>query len=273
MAERGATVTLLTDFGTKDCFVGVMKGVLASIAPGTTVIDLCHEVPPQGIVEAGCLLASAYAYFPPGTIHVAVVDPGVGTDRAVLAIEAKGFRFLVPDNGLIVPTLVGPEEADSIVRVENAACFLKPVSRTFHGRDIFAPAAAHLARGAPLASLGPAVREFDRGSFPAVMRAALPDGGELLAGEVVHVDRFGNLITNIRGVERERVSSLACAGREVAGLQGTFADVSEGALLAFIGSSGFLEVAVRGGSAAAQLRARAGEKIHVRLRNDPKYTE
>ncbi len=270
MPERGATVTLLTDFGPKDCFAGVMKGVMASIAPGIAVIDLCHGVSPQGVVEACFLLASSYAYFPPGTIHVAVVDPGVGTGRAILGIEAKGFRFIVPDNGLIVPTLAGPEEAETIVRIENDAYFRTPVSRTFHGRDIFAPVAAHLARGVPLATLGPVVHDFERGSFPTATRTALPEGGARITGEVIHADNFGNLVTNVRGLERARVVSVECAGRRIAGLQDTFAAVREGELLAFIGSSGFLELGLRGRSAAAALGVGPGEKVHVRLGNDPK---
>ena len=267
MSGRSPIITLLTDFESEDCFVGVMKGVIASIAPRAVVIDLCHEAPPRRAATAGFLLASAYAYFPPGTVHAAVVDPGVGTARAALAIKAKGFYFVVPDNGLIVPALAGPEEADEIVRIENEACFLKPVSRTFHGRDIFAPAAARIACGVPLSALGRAVSGFDRGSFPAVARARSPDGAEALQGEVIHIDRFGNLVTNIRGLERGRVLSVRCASCEVRGLQETFADVEEGSALAFIGSSGYLEIAVRGGSAAGSLGAETGEKVHVKIRS------
>ncbi len=273
MVQRAPTVTLLTDFGPKDSFIGVMKGVITSIAPGTVIIDLCHAVRPQDVVEAGFLLASSYTYFPEGTIHVAVVDPGVGTDRAILAIRAKGYYFLVPDNGLIVPTLDGPAEADAIVHVENDAYFLKPVSATFHGRDIFAAIAAHLGKGVPLESFGPRVQIFNRGCFPAVVERRLPDGGIALDGEVVHSDNFGNLVTNIRVPEGACIQEVRCGGHVITGLQRTYADVSRGELLTLVGSSGFLEVAANQASAKDVLQSPPGEKVHVELVKKPKQKD
>ena len=241
MPECGATVTLLTDFGAHDCFVGVMKGVMASIAPGIAVIDLCHGVSPQGVVEAGFLLASSYAYFPPGTIHVAVVDPGVGTGRAILGIEAKGFRFIVPDNGLIVPTLTGPEEAATIVRIQNDAYFRKPVSRTFHGRDIFSPVAAHLSGGAAPSGLGAKITD------PVVLEDIYPVIREdTMTGDIARFDHFGNAITNINREQfdsfvRERPYRVSVRDFSFNSLSRTY---FEGEATCLTGSSGYIEFGV-----------------------------
>lgn len=269
MVERTPTVTLLTDFGPKDSFIGIMKGVITSIAPGTVIIDLCHAVAAQDVVEAGFLLASSYTYFPEGTIHVAVVDPGVGSDRAILALRARGYYFIVPDNGLIVPTLKDPAEADEIVRVENDTYFLKPVSSTFHGRDIFAAVAGHLGKGVPLRTFGPEVHGFDRGTFPVPSRRSLPDGRIEFEGEVVHVDNFGNLITTVFLEEELRVLSVRLADREITASAATYADVLPGQLLSLRGSSGFLEVAANRGSARDVLGCDRGEKVHVELVKEP----
>ena len=275
MAERAPTVTLLTDFGPKDSFIGVMKGVITSIAPGTVIIDLCHAVEPQNVTEAGFLLAASYSYFPEGTVHVAVVDPGVGTDRAVLGIKAHGYYFVVPDNGLIVPTVRDPEEAEAVVRIENENYFLQPVSSTFHGRDIFAPVAGHLAKGVPLDSFGLRVSTFRKGAFPEVFRRRLPEGVTILEGEVIHVDNFGNLVTNIRLSPAARVREVTVGRRRIPAFGRTFADTAPGTLLAYVGSSGFLEVAVNRGRASdlfspSEGQEPKGEKVHVEVEGEPK---
>jgi hypothetical protein len=269
MVERAPTVTLLTDFGPKDSFIGIMKGVITSIAPGTVIIDLCHAVAPQDVVEAGFLLASSYTYFPVGTIHVAVVDPGVGTKRRILAIRAKDSYFIVPDNGLIVPTLHDPEDADEIVSVENDAYFLKPVSCTFHGRDIFAAIAAHLGKGIPLRAFGPAVQSFERGGFPPASEKRLPDGRMAIEGEVIHVDNFGNLITTVAVSEGMRIERVRLLDREIVTTGETYASVAPGELLSLRGSSGYLEVAANRGNAQEFLSCSRGEKVYVELVKQP----
>jgi S-adenosylmethionine hydrolase len=198
-----------------------------------------------------------------------VVDPGVGTDRSILAIRARGYSFLVPDNGLIVPTLERPEEADEIVRVENDDYFLKPVSATFHGRDIFAALAAHLGKGVPLRTFGPQVFTFRRGGFPAASEARLPGGGRRLSGEVIHVDNFGNLITNIRVPPEVEVRGVRCGDRVVADFLTTYAEARAGELLSLVGSSGYLEIAANRDSAERRLGCSRGEKVQVELAGKP----
>jgi len=240
-------VTLLTDFGTADGYVAEMKGVLYSGAPDITVVDLTHAIPPQD-VEAGRLaLARSWRRFPVGTIHVAVVDPGVGTRRAAIAVESQGRFLLGPDNGILSPALVGGG-ADVV------ALPIPPyAAATFHGRDVFAPAAARLAAGEALTMLGvykedPVVRRT-----PDTQRHA--DGS--ISGVVLTIDRFGNILSNIGG----RIGGHVLLGDQRIPVQRTYADVEVGSLIALTGSSGFLEVAVRGGSAVHALGTRRGEPI------------
>ena len=186
-----SVITLTTDFGTSDWFVGTMKGVIAGIAPKATIIDLTHDLPPGDIRGGAFALAASYRFFPKGTVHVAVVDPGVGSRRKAIAVQtAKGF-FVGPDNGVLSWALV-KEKAKAVHALENEAYFLKPVSQTFHGRDVFAPVAAHLSRGVPIKKLGPALKDFVRLDWPEPRRQR---GG--IEGEVVYIDRFGNAITNL----------------------------------------------------------------------------
>jgi S-adenosylmethionine hydrolase len=240
-------VTLLTDFGTADGYVAEMKGVLYSGAPDLTVVDLTHAIPPQD-VEAGRLaLARSWRRFPVGTIHLAVVDPGVGTRRAAIAVESQGRFLLGPDNGILSPALVGGG-ADVV------ALPIPPyAAATFHGRDVFAPAAARLAAGESLTMLGvykedPVIRRT-----PDTLRHA--DGS--IGGEVLTIDRFGNILSNIGG----RIGGSVLLGDQRIPVQRTYADVAVGCLVALTGSSGFLEVAVRGGSAAHALGTSRGAPI------------
>ena len=251
-------ITLLTDFGTRDVYVGVMKGVIARRCPQAKVIDLTHDVAPGDVSAAAYLLSTAWRYFPAGTIHVAVVDPGVGGARAPLAAEAAGHRFVGPDNGLFATIF---EEAGAVrgVRIENPGVRLEPLSRTFHGRDLFAPAAAALAGGASLESLGPPIYRWERLAMPEPWMT----GEGVLVGQVVYVDRFGNLITNLRRGHLRRSSIVRVAGREVRGLSASYDGVAPGALLAIIGSSDRLEISVNRGSAAAVLDARTGTQVEV----------
>jgi S-adenosylmethionine hydrolase len=278
--SRGAPplVTLLTDFGTADGYVGAMKGVIASLAPSARVVDVTHDIP-AGDVRGGALaLETAAPYFPPGTIHVAVVDPGVGTARRGVAVEAGGQLFVGPDNGVLalaraagdrVLALAARKERERRVFVlDRARYHLEAVSPTFHGRDVFAPIAARLATGIRPSTLGTETDDL--------CELVLPRPSELrggLAGEVIHADRFGNLITNIIAEDLARLGGGARrtglrihVGRRrlAGGLARTYGDAGRHALLALVGSSGRLEIARRDGSAAALLGYRPGRKLAVR---------
>ena len=258
-------VTLLTDFGTADGYVAAMKGVIAAIAPGALIDDASHDVPPGDVAAAAWSLWRYWRLYPAGTVHLVVVDPGVGSARRALAAEADGRLFVAPDNGVLTRVLAEAGSA-AVVAVEAAELFRTPVSPTFHGRDIFAPVAAELARraaaGAPyrraLADLGPAIADPVRLPLPQPQR----DGGRV-AGEVVHVDRFGNLITNIPGEWLAEGARVRVEGGPDAPLVRTYADASPGALLALVGSAGLLELSVRDGSAAERLGAGRGTAVRV----------
>ncbi len=251
-------VALTTDFGLEDPFVGVMKGVILGICPGARIVDLTHGIPPQDVL-AGCLaLGEAAPYFPPGTVHVAVVDPGVGSARAALAVRTPRFLFVAPDNGIL--SFLSPDEVLEVRRLENPDLWLHPVSRTFHGRDVFAPVAAHLARGVPLAEVGPEHAELRRLHLP----EPVPEPGAV-RGEVLGFDRFGNAVTNIRARDLPRPGrAVEVAGRTVP-LLGTYAEAPPGRPLALWGSWGRLEVSVRDGSARQVLGLGKGDPVRVLL--------
>ncbi len=271
-------LTLLTDFGTEDEYVGVMKGVILSIAPHVRLVDLTHQIPPQDVRRAAFLLSNAVPFFPPDTVHLAVVDPGVGTARRPLAVRTPVGTFVGPDNGLFSYVLAEVPHWGA-VELRNPAYRLRHVSSTFHGRDIFAPAAAHLAMGAPLEALGPPVTDPQRLPLPYL---ELGDGW--LEGEVLHADRFGNLVTSIGRLRWEggrlllvpafrpnppryalsaTAARVVAAGLELPGIRRTYGEVPSGSPLALVGSSGFLEIAVREGSAAEQLGLRVGDRVRL----------
>jgi S-adenosylmethionine hydrolase len=263
-----APLVLLTDFGWEGPYVGQMKGVLATLAPGHPILDLSHSVAPQDVREGAFLLEVSWRRFPSGSVFVAVVDPGVGTERAALAVRAEGRFFVGPDNGLI-PGALSPRSSFRAARIDPGRLDLPPLSATFHGRDLFAPAGALLARGLPIEALGPEITETvdlpDR--FPLVE-------GRAVTGRIVHVDRFGNLVSDIgapvlddlkaRYGEAEIVTETG--GWTGVGLRRTYEDAAPGELLALFGSQGYLEVAVRQGSAARRLNAGRGDRIAVTLR-------
>ncbi len=264
-------IAILTDFGYRDHYVGAMKGVIATIAPDASVIDLTHGVPPQSIVAGAIALSESWRYFPRGTIFLAVVDPGVGTTRRPIAIETRaGPRFVGPDNGLLwlAANQAGIRRA---VKLATPRHRLKEVGATFHGRDIFAPAAAWLSRGTPLAKLGPAVARIERLRLPAPALAARE-----LCGEVIYVDGFGNLVTNLdretvaRFATRFRDKSLSVRINQGAAMRivEAYGDAPGGAPLATFGSFGMLEIAVRDGNAARRFRARPGVRVRVALGRD-----
>lgn len=238
-------VTLTTDFGEEDGYVGAMKGVLLARAPGVTLVDITHAVPRHDIAAAANALADAAPCFPPATVHLAVVDPGVGTARAPVVVVAGGQLFVGPDNGLFDLAAPAPEAAYAIAQPDAGQGAL---SATFHGRDLFAPAAARLALGAAPESAGPPV--------------ALAGHLALARGNrVVHVDRFGNLVTDIAAPPAR--ATVRIAGRTIAGVSHTYQSVAPGELVAYVGSRGTLEIAVREGSAAALLGAGRGAAVEV----------
>lgn len=251
-------ITLLTDFGTADGYVAAMKGVISTIAPEAVIDDASHDIPPGDVFAASMTLSRYWRLYPPGTIHVVVVDPGVGTDRRAVAARIDDRLFVAPDNGILTRVLAEGQEADAVV-LESAAHRRDEVSATFHGRDLFAPAAAHLARGVPLHELGGPVSDLVRLRLPEPTRGPL--GFE---GEVVQVDRFGNLITNVPGSWVAPGSRIIVAGVEIASLGRSYADVEPGAALALTGSTGMLEICVRDGSAAESLAAGRGARVMVR---------
>lgn len=251
--RQSPIVALLTDFGLRDPYVGVMKGVILSICPAARVVDLCHEIPPQDIAAGSRALTANYRYFPEGSIFIAIVDPGVGSERAAVALRADDRLFLGPDNGLLAGL-----DVERAVAIRNKAVMLNPVSRTFHGRDIFAPAAAHLARGVKLDYLGPPIeglRELDLPQ-PRVTRAGV-------VGEVVWIDRFGNLVTNITSDRFKEGAAVRLGRRWIGKVMPTYASVKPGELTAVVGSSGTLEIAVRDGDAHDTTGAAIGAPVLV----------
>ncbi len=254
MARPNGIVALLTDFGLRDPYAGAMKGALLSVYPRTRIVDISHEVEPQDVAAASFLLRHSYPYFPKGTLFVVVVDPGVGTERAAIALETRDHLFLAPDNG-ILSFLV---EKRRLVRIANEKFFRHPVSKTFHGRDVFAPVAGHLLRGRSLNELGETIRSLVQLPTPTVRKT--PGG---IVGEVVAIDRFGNLVTNIAldRLSATRALEVRVGQARIRGLSATYAARKADELLAYVGSGGALEIAVHRGSAAARLRAKIGSSV------------
>lgn len=260
--SRVRTITLTTDFGTADAPVAAMKGVIASLNPNVSIVDVSHQIPPQDVRAGAFVLRSAAPYFPRGTVHVAVVDPGVGSDRRPIALECNGHFFVGPDNGLL-PLAASRDgqapEGFHIVHLTESHYWRSVVSRTFHGRDIFAPVAAHLTLGVPLSALGSVVHDCVSLAMPALQET---DGA--LSGEIIYVDRFGNCITNIPAGRLPREGARVRAGAHpVIPLRATYGDVARGEALALVNSVDLLEIAVREGNAAERLGLRVGDAVHV----------
>jgi len=252
-------ITLTTDFGSQDWFVGTMKGVLLGVNPKATLVDITHEIPPGDIRAGAFALMASYMFFPKGSVHVAVVDPGVGSERKAIAVKTASYTFVGPDNGILSIALAN-EKIKDVRRLENEGYFLKSVSHTFHGRDVFAPIAAHLSGGVAVSKLGPKQKGIVQlpWSTPAISR-------NRINGEVFYVDRFGNAITNIlntclAGKEAE----VFIAGKRICGVKTFYQSVPVGKAVAVPGSSGFLEIAINGGSAAKSLKLEVGTAVIVR---------
>lgn len=272
-------ITLTTDFGTRDWFVGTMKGVILRIAPRAAIVDITHEIPAGDIRAGAFALAASYRFFPKGTVHVAAVDPGVGGARKAIAAQTADYFFVGPDNGVLSLALAR-EKVKSVHRLENAKYFLQPVSHTFQGRDIFAPVAAHLCRGTPIGKLGRAQKDFVRLSWP--QPRVRPNRIEC---QVVFLDRFGNAITNIENTSlnlktevvpgrrpalrstsafRSNAASEVFVGhKRLCRVKSFYQSVPAGQAVAVPGSSGYLEIAVNGGSAARRLGLKTGDRVNV----------
>lgn len=263
MPHPSGLITLLTDFGDRDWFVASMKGVILSINPRATIIDLSHHVPPHAVEDAAYLLKSCYQHFPDGTVHVAVVDPGVGSERRPLIAKSSRYFFLAPDNGLL--THVFEEEKEVEVReIENKRFRLESDGRTFDGRDLFAPAAAWLVKGETFESFGSVLQAYRKWSIVAPRWE-----GRQFIGEVAYVDRFGNLITNlslrhvkeVREVTKRPNLSVQIAGRIIDGLVGSYAEGETMVPCALINSDGRLEIFCKDSSAAAHLKVERHERV------------
>jgi S-adenosylmethionine hydrolase len=254
-------ITLTTDFGEESPYVAAMKGVILGINPAARLLDLTHQVPPQDVRYAAFFLAGAVPYFPAGTLHVVVVDPGVGSERAALCVEAEGQRLLAPDNGCWTSLVKPGSSAPRVIRLAEPRYWRQPVSATFHGRDVFAPVAGHLSLGVDPASLGPAMTEWVRLPEPPPPRP----GMNSLTGQVVFVDHFGNLITNIPA-ENLQPPALLCVGKQSRKRfrwVRNYAEASPGTVVALASSNGMLEVAVVQGNAARKLKASVGTPVTV----------
>ncbi len=283
-----APIVLTTDFGLSDAFVGVMKGVILNINPYATIVDLTHEIGPQGLRQGSFVLGVNHSYFPQGAIHVAVVDPGVGTSRKAIVLETPEAKFVAPDNGLLSEVVKGYLETTASVKrysptvplpptlkayeLANRQYRLTPVSSTFHGRDIFSPAAAYLSLGIRPEDMGPSVSDIVYLPLP----KPLVSMGRV-SGEVIYIDRFGNLITNIREADvliaggNEHTPTVSIDRRRISGLSQTFHDDNAQVptqpdglfLLALFGSNGYLEVAMRDGDAARALGLSVGAPVSL----------
>lgn len=252
-------ITLLTDFGTRDGYVGAVKGVLATRAPSVRVEDITHDLSPGDVRKGSLVLGRYWRRYPPGTVHLAVVDPGVGTERRALALEAEGRFHLAPDNGILSRVLDQAQGWRCVQLVPSPSLSLS-VSKTFHGRDLFAPAAALLAMGAPPEDLGPEVRDPERLTEPGWWKR-----GDWVVGEVVEEDRFGNLATNLPE-DLARSAGGVEVGKWRAPFRETYGEADEGELLALRDSEGRVEIAVRGGSAAGRLGVGVGGVVRINLR-------
>ena len=257
-------ITLTTDFGTNDYLVGAMKGVILNINPAARIVDINHHVAPFDILDGALAIASAYKYFPPRTIHVVIVDPGVGTERRPLLVSGEKQYFVAPDNGVL--SMIFERESCVVRHVTAEHYFLNPISPTFHGRDVFAPTAAWLAKAWQTEAFGEEITDYVRFSMPKAKPA-----GQAIKGVVLRVDAFGNLMTNLttEDVPAAMVASgdikLAVNGKEVRKIARTFGDGIPGEPIAVFGSVGYLEIAVNRGNAARALGANRGAEVSLEL--------
>ena len=276
MGDPSPIITLTTDFGIRDTYVGIMKGVILGINPDAQVVDLTHAIPPQDIYEAAFSIYAAHSYFPRGTIHVIVVDPGVGSDQRAIACQTDNAFFVCPDNGVLSYLLQSTEDEVpqpmNAVEIQNKAYYLPDVSNTFHGRDIFAPVAAHLSLGVRLEDIGAPVQTLVQ------LPIQVPQlSGNTLTGQIVKIDRFGNAITNISegaiaGLESASTGEISVYEIRIGSVRlnrfnRAYAESGVGKPLAIIGSSGLLEIAVNGGNAKESLGLKWGDPVIIQKFN------
>lgn len=271
MRESEPVIALTTDFGYRDPFVGVMKGVILRINPSAKIVDLNHGITPQNISEASYSLGVSYKFFPDRTIHVVVVDPGVGSGRRPLMVGADNQYFIGPDNGVFSYVYALSQRTPRVVHVTAERYFLSAESPTFQGRDLFAPVAGWLSRGVPMSEFGDPISDYRRFDVPS------PNIAEegVLRGEVIHIDRFGNVITNVRAGDMERLRGkssplmieVIIGDREVP-LREFYSQAGDRALYCLVNSSGYLELFVNGGNASATYNISAGDKVEIRVVSD-----
>ncbi len=264
----GAVITLTTDFGIADGYVAAVKGVILSVNPQASIIDITNRISPQNINQAAFVLSSAYSYFSPQTIHMVIVDPGVGTKRRAIILKTPQFYFVAPDNGVLSYIVRDFSSSKTPLRLEavaitNSKYWHSPVSRTFHGRDIFAPAAAYLSTGVPMKDFGESISSIT--ILPLAEIHTEPDGS--IIGQVIHIDNFGNLITNLKEADLPAgILTFTIGNNTISGLSSNYSQGEN--LLALVGSSGHLEIAVREGNAAQLLGASVGTEVKIRKKSN-----
>lgn len=279
-------ITLLTDFGTKDYFVGAMKGAILSVNPRVSIIDVTHEIAPQDVASAAFTIANYYKNFPYGTIHVAVVDPGVGSARRAILVETESYFFIAPDNGLLsfvfdeldggksaeveskknapLPTGGLPPHGFRVFELTNEKYFAAAVSRTFHGRDVFAPVAAHLSKGVEPEQFGAEIEDFVRFETPKPRKISAFE----TEAAIIHIDHFGNLITNLKAEDLPAKFVLEVNETRIRRHQKFYAEAEKGEIFSIFGSAGFLEIVAFQASAEQRLEARAHQKILLSATNE-----
>ncbi len=253
-------ITLCTDFGPSDGYVAAMKGVILSLAPEAVLVDISHEITRQSVREGAFVLDSTHRFFPPGTLHLVVIDPGVGGERRAVAVRTEHYMFVAPDNGVLTYALREAKVLEAVALTNRAYWRSSRISDTFHGRDLFAPASAHLINGVPLADLGPPISDLVHLDHPTPTQTE--DGR--IRGHVIHVDHFGNLVTDIpAALPPPRKTQVVLGSARIKGLRSSYASVARGEYLALIGSDGTLEIAVREGNAAQALEADVGDEVWI----------
>lgn len=256
-------ISLITDFGLKDNFVGVMKAVILGINPQARIVDICHGVAPQNILEAAFLLKTSFGYFPKGTLHLVVVDPKVGSERKKIIVKTKDYFFVAPDNGVLWPALKD-EKPQAIIEITNQKYFLKPASNTFHGRDIFAPVAAYLSKREPINKFGKKINSINNLELPKIKTSC-----GSLTGQVIYIDRFGNLVSNI---DKEMLHNfingarfeICIKNKTIKKISDSYCESAEFKPAALIDSFNYLEIAVNCGSAKEYFGADEGDKVTIK---------
>ncbi len=260
-------ITFTSDFGRREYYVGAVHGAILSICPRARIVDISHEFAPHGILEGAFTLLGAYACYPAGTVHLAVVDPGVGSTRRGIIVCTDRYRLVGPDNG-IFSLIYQREKVEKVISIESESCFRKPVSPTFHGRDIFGPAAARLACGTDVSEFGPEVQDYQRIELPLPHKV----GRTKLEGAILQIDRFGNAITNISPEDvrsqlsaKTRPLSFFAGGQEITAHYRYYAEAERDEVFSLLGSSGYYEIAAQGTSAARLLKLAEGAKVEVEI--------